>query len=79
MTGSMFVFSRLIEDEGKVRQVVSVFAHDLAAARSLLKSHLAEGSDAAGPAPEYALEPTFKEWEVPLDQPTIVTSNFSHL
>lgn len=79
MTGSIFLFSRVIEDGGSVKQVVSVFAHDLDSARSLLKSHLAEGGKTSGPAPEYALEPSFKEWEVALETPTIVTSNFSHL
>jgi hypothetical protein len=79
MTGSIFLFNRLIEDGGKVRQFVSVFAPDLNSARSLLASHLEEGSKTSGPAPEYELVPTFNEWEVSLDAPTIVTSNFSHL
>ena len=79
MSGSIFLFSRLIEDHGKVKQVVSVFAPNLASARSLLASHLEEASKTSGIAPEFALNPAFKEWEVALDAPRIVTSNFSHL
>ncbi len=79
MTGSIFVFSRVVEDGGNVKQIITVFAPDLDSARSLLANHLDESNKTSGPAPEYEFGPAFKEWHVALDTPMIVTSAFSHL
>jgi hypothetical protein len=84
---ALFTFTRALQDEGNVRQVISIVATDVNAARAQLLEHIqAIDSRSGRRLLEYALLPPFVESSIDLGPanpkkilPKILVSMFTHI
>ena len=77
MNGSIFVFTRKLDDTGSIVQNVTIYAADRASAEHVLRDHLASAKIASRNHGAYDLARVFDTVEIALENPTLISSFFT--